>query len=123
MANELPDLKAKIDEEPLNAARTDQQVLDWLNETETGPWLDVSAEDMGDWAARWKLPGRLFAVRNETYDNPRSTEAAWRQRPRLWGRCSTASTSAPERTAASRSTRRPRPLPRWPACSAGSLAC
>ena len=73
MANDHADLKTKIDEEPLNAPRTDQQVLDWLNEQETGPWLDVSHTDYVDWAARHKLPGKLhFVARNETYDNART---------------------------------------------------
>lgn len=66
MANEHVDLKAKIDEEPLNAGRTDQQVLDWLVELETGPWVDVGASEFARWAAAWKLPGRLFAARNIT---------------------------------------------------------
>lgn len=72
--NEYPDLKAKIDEEPLNAGRSDADVLAWLNETETGPWLDVPALDFSDWCARWKLPGRLFAVRNEAYTDPRADD-------------------------------------------------
>ena len=72
MANEHSDLKAKIDEEPLNAGRTDQEVLDWLNETEQGPWLLVASGEFNAWVARSQLAGPLNSVRQEPYTDSRA---------------------------------------------------
>lgn len=64
--NEHSDLKIKIDSEPANAARTDQEVLDWLGELEAGPFIDVPAEVYFSWSAKYKLPGRYYATANTT---------------------------------------------------------
>jgi hypothetical protein len=45
------DLKTLIDSEPANAGRTDQEVLDWLNETES-VWVDVSWASYAKWMAK-----------------------------------------------------------------------
>ena len=60
MANELVDLRAKIDEEPLNAGRTDQEVLDWLLELETSEEaVDVPQTEYENWLIAEKLLGAL----------------------------------------------------------------
>lgn len=64
--NEHVDLKAKIDEEPLNAQRTDAEVLAWLNEPEQGPFVNVAPEVFFSWSAKYKLPGRYYATANTT---------------------------------------------------------
>lgn len=66
MANEYTALRAKIDEDPTNAAKTDAQVHDWLSEAEPGPFVDVSPTDFFEWAATYKLPGRFYATANTT---------------------------------------------------------
>lgn len=64
--NEHADLKFKIDSEPLNATRTDQEVLDWLMELEVGPFVNVAPEVFFSWSAKYKLPGRYYATANTT---------------------------------------------------------
>ena len=48
----LSNLKAVIDTEPANAARTDAEVLAWLKESVT-VWSDVSWEQFALWASRY----------------------------------------------------------------------
>ena len=51
-------LKELIDSEPLNAARTDQEVLDWCNELQT-IWIDVPWLEYAIWLSGIDGVGRL----------------------------------------------------------------
>lgn len=74
MANSHQDLKDKIDEEPLNAGRTDQQVLDWLNESETRILaLDVEFIDFEEWTASQKLYSEIHGDAETTPFNDNSS--------------------------------------------------
>ena len=65
-------LKELIDSEPLNAARTDQQVLDWLNETVTVK-KGITYQDLIVWASENQIGKKI----KEAIADEEATPGTW----------------------------------------------